>query len=204
MSSSSDSVLAGLARVVRVADETRWRGQSSVAACVVLVAFWALNWVLGVPVERVRTPVGFAAVFVATLPLVLFSSRRRVRETLAQARGLPRSVVHETAAASRERRMRLVSVVLFGVIVLLVFDHLTGGGGMMAGLIAGLLGGMGISDWRESALWRAAERERDVRLFAIVRPRALTPALAPQDVFQVPNGSVGGPLELPVDRADLV
>jgi hypothetical protein len=53
-------------------------------------------------------------------------------------------------------------------------------------------------------MWRDAERSRDARLFALVRPRALTPALAPADIFQAPNTGIGGPMEMPLDPADLV
>jgi hypothetical protein len=197
-------VLAGLPRVVRVADETRWRGHSAVATAIVMVAFWSLTWLLGEPVERTRTPVGFAAVLLPTLVVSLLASRRRVRESLGRALPTPRSAVHETAAASRDRRMRLATVVLFGIIALLLFDRFTDGGGMMAGLIAGLMLGVGIADWHESGMWRDAERARDARLFALVRPRALTPALAPADIYQAPNTGLGGPLEMPVDPADLV
>jgi hypothetical protein len=100
--------------------------------------------------------------------------------------------------------MRLATVVLFGIIALLLFDRFTGGGGMMAGLVAGLMLAVGIADWRESGMWRDAERSRDARLFALVRPRALTPALAPADIFQAPNTGIGGPMEMPLDPADLV
>jgi hypothetical protein len=204
MSSSPDTVLAGLPRVVRVADETRWRGHSAVATALVLAVFWSMTWLLGEPVERVRTPAGFLAVLAPTLLVSLLNSRRRVGDALGRTLPTPRSVVHETAAASRDRRMRLATVILFGIIVLLLFDRFTGGGGMMAGLIAGLMLGVGIADWRESGMWREAERARDARLFALVRPRALTPALAPSDIFEAPNTGIGGPLEMPSDPADLV
>ena len=204
MTPTPDTVLAGLPRVVRVAEETRWRGQSAVATAIVLALFWAVTWLLGEPVEYVRTPVGFAAVLVPTLAVALIASGRRVRDSLSRALPTPRAAVHETAAASRDRRMRLATVVLFGIVALLLFDRLTEGGGMMAGLVAGLMLGTGIADWRESGMWRAAERERDARLFVLVRPRALTPTLAPADIFQAPNSGLGGPLEMPLDPVDLV
>jgi hypothetical protein len=204
MPSSHDTVLAGVPRVVRVADETRWRGHSAVATAIVLSVFWSLTWLLGEPVESVRTLVGFAAVLAPTLLVSLVASGRRVRDALGRTLPTPSSTVHETAAASRDRRMRLATVVLFGIIALLLFDRFTGGGGMMAGLIAGLMLGTGVADWRESGMWRDAERARDARLFAVVRPRALTPALAPADIFEAPNTGAGGPLEMPLDPADLV
>lgn len=203
MPPTPDTVLAGLPRVVRVAEETRWRGQSAVATAIVLVLFWGLTWLLGEPVDPVRTPVGFVAVLAPTLWVCATASGRRVRESLARPLRTPRAVVHETGAASRDRRMRFATVVLFGVIALLIFDRFTGGGGMMAGLVAGLMLGVGIPDWRESGLWRAAERERDARLFVLVRPRALTPALAPADIYEAPADGLGGPIEMPLDPADL-
>lgn len=203
MPPSPETVLAGLPRVVRVAEETRWRGQAAVGTAMVVALFWTVTWILGEPVEPVRTLVGFAAVFVPTLAVGAIASGRRVRESLARSRPPPRSVVHETGAASRDRRMRLATLVLFGIIALLVFDRFTGGGGMMAGLVCGLMLGVGIPDWRESGLWRAAERERDARLFVVVRPSALSPALAPAEVFEAPASGAGGPLEMPMDPADL-
>jgi hypothetical protein len=199
MAPTPDTVLAGLPRVVRVADETRWRGHSAVATAIVLALFWTATWVLGEPVEAARTILGFGAVAAPSL----IASGRRVRTTLGRTLATPRGAVHETAAAARERRMRLATIVLFGIVILLVFDRLTGGGGMMAGLVAGLMVGIGIADWRESGLWRGAERERDARLFVLVRPRALTPALAPSDVFEAPNTGRDGPIEMPLDPIDL-
>lgn len=203
MAPTPDTVLAALPRVVRVADETRWRGQAALGTSIVVAVFWSLTWLLGEPVERLRTPVGFVAVALPTLVVAGLASRRRVTATLVTALPTPRSVVHETAAAARDRRMRFATVVLFGIILLLIFDRFTGGGGMMAGLVAGLTLATGFVDLRESRMWRDAEREREVRLFVVVRPRALTPALAPEDVFQAPASGAGGPIEMPLDAADL-
>jgi hypothetical protein len=203
MAPTPDSVLVGLPRVVRVAEETRWRGQSAVATAIVVGLFWSLTWLLGEPLELSRTLAGFVAVVLPTALVAGFASRRRVGDRLARPLPTPRTAVHETGAASRDRRMRLATLVLFGIILLLLFDRFTGGGGMTAGLVAGLMLAIGVVDWRESGLWRAAERERDSRLFVLVRPRALTPALAPSDIFEAPNSGLGGPLEMPFDPADL-
>lgn len=198
-----DTVLAGLPRVVRVADEARWRGQSAVATAIVVAVFWVSTWLLGEPVQVARTLVGATAVFVPTFAIVWFAARRRVRDSLLHTAPPPRSCVHETAAASRERRMRLVSVVLLGLIALMVFDRLSGGGGTMAGLVVGLLAAVGACDWRESRMWRDAERERDSRLFAVVRPRALTPRIPPGEIFESSATGAGGPIEMPADPLDL-
>jgi hypothetical protein len=36
---------------VRVADETRWRGQFCVATAVVIAMFWAFSWLVDEPVR---------------------------------------------------------------------------------------------------------------------------------------------------------
>ena len=150
-----------------------------------------------------RTAVSFGAVLVPTLLVAGLAVGRRMRDNLAHTRRPPATAVHETAAASRDRRMRLATVVLFGIIALLIFDRFTDGGGVMAGLIAGLMLGVGVVDWREARMWRAAERERDSRLFVLVRPRALMPTIAASEVFESPNTGSLGPLEMPVDHLDL-
>jgi len=202
MAPTPDTVLAGLPRVVRVADESRWRGQSAVATGLVLGAFWGFTWLLGEPVEVVRTAVSFGAVLAPTLLVAGLAGGRRMRDNLAHTRRPPATAVHETAAASRDRRMRLATVVLFGIIALLLFDRFTDGGGVMAGLVAGLMLGVGAVDWREAHMWRGAERERDSRLFVLVRPRALMPTIAASEVFEAPNTGSLGPLEMPVDHLD--
>lgn len=203
MAQIPETLLADLPRVVRVADETRWRGQNAIGTALVVAAFWVSQWLLGESVERLRTLVGALAVFLPTLLIAGLASRRRVADSLSRALPTPRSVVHETAAASRDRRMRLVSIILFGIIALLVFDRFTGGGGMMAGLVVGLMAATGIVDLLESRMWRAAERTRDSRLYVVVRPRALTPSVAPADVFEAPATGAQGPIEIPVDSVDL-
>lgn len=203
MAPTPDTVLAGLPRVVRVADESRWRGQSAVATALVLGAFWGFTWLLGEPVEVLRTTVSFGAVLTPTLLVAGLASGRRVAANLAHTRRPPVTAVHETAAASRDRRMRLATVVLFGIIALLIFDRFTDGGGVMAGLVAGLMLGVGTVDWREARMWRQAERERDSRLFVLVRPGALMPTIAAAEVFESPNTGTSGPLEMPVDHLDL-
>ncbi|WP_217914192.1 hypothetical protein [Miltoncostaea marina] len=186
-----ETLLAGLPRLVRVADETRWRGQCSVAAALVVAAFWACTWLLGEPVRPDRTALAAAASAVPPLVAGTLGGARRVRRTLLGAVRPPRSTLHETLAASRDRRMRLASVVLTGIVALLLFDHFTGGGGVMAGLVAGLLAGLGASDWVESHRWESAERERETRIFVIVRPDALSPRLAPQEVYETPRPGAG-------------
>lgn len=172
---------------MRVADETRWRGQSSVATAAVVTAFWLCTWVLGEPVRPGAVVLAVAVAAVPTLSISVLLTGPRIRESLTRAVPPPRASVHETLAATRERRMRLSGIVLTGIVALLLFDRFTGGGGVMAGLVAGLLGALGAVDWRESQQWDRAERERETRIFVIVRPDALSPRLGSADVYETPR-----------------
>lgn len=182
-----ETLLAGLPRLVRVADETRWRGQASVATAAVVTAFWASTWLLGEPVRPRETAVAAAVVALPTLLVGSMGVSRRVRDALVRAVPPPRASLHETLAASRERRMRLSGVVLTGIVALMLFDRFTGTGGVLAGLVAGLLGPLGAIDWFTSGRWQAAERERETRIFVLVRPDALTPRIAAAEVYETPR-----------------
>jgi hypothetical protein len=173
-----ESLLAGLPRLVRVADETRWRGQASVATAVVITLFWTATWLLGEPVREGATLLA---------ALVAPSGARRIRESLDRAVPPPRATVHETLANTRDRRMRLAGIVLTGVIAMLIFDRFTGGGGLMAGLLAGALGSLGAIDWIASRAWDAAERERETRVFVVIRPDALSPKIVATEVYETPR-----------------
>lgn len=182
-----ETLLAGLPRLVRVADETRWRGQAMVATAAVVTAFWVCTWLLGEPVRAGAVALAAAVAAVPTLGISLLLAGPRIRESLTRAVPPPRASVHETLAATRDRRMRLSGIVLTGIVALLLFDRFTGGGGVMAGLVAGLLGAMGALDWREAQHWDRAERERETRIFVIVRPDALSPRLGSSDVYETPR-----------------
>jgi hypothetical protein len=99
--------------------------------------------------------------------------------------------------------MRLAAVVLTGIVVLLLFDRFTGGGGVMAGLLAGLLSAFGAVEWAQSRAWEAAERERDSRLYALIRPDALMPRLGELQVFERPRPGAARPGELEPSPFDL-
>lgn len=182
-----ETLLAGLPRLVRVADETRWRGQASVATAAVVTTFWVATWLLGEPVRPQETALAAAVVALPTLLMGTVGVSRRVRDALVRAGPPPRASLHETVAASRERRMRLSGVVLTGIVALLLFDRFAGTGGVMAGLVAGLLGPLGAIDWFTSGRWQAAERERETRIFVLVRPDALTPRLGATEVYETPR-----------------
>lgn len=180
-----ETVLAGLPRLVRVADETRWRGGASLATAGVVTAFWLSTWLVGEEVRAGATALAAAVVALPTLAVASFSTTRRIRHALTRAVPPPRASVHETQAASRDRRMRLAGVILTGIVALLLFDRFSGGGGVMAGLVAGLLAALGAVDVFEARQWTAAERDRESRIFVIVKPDALMPRLGASEVHEI-------------------
>jgi hypothetical protein len=155
----------------------------------VVAVFWVVTWLLGQPVREAATGLAAAAVAVPTYLVAARASARRVHAGVDRAVPPPRASVHETQANSRDRRMRLAGVVLTGIVALLIFDHFTDGGGVMAGLLAGLLGALGTADWQEARIWDEAERQRESRLYVLIRPDALTPRLGATDVFETPRPS---------------
>lgn len=172
---------------MRVADEARWRGQSAVATAIVVAAYWGATWLVGETVEPERTALAFAVVALPTLMIVSLGSGRRIREGLDRVAPPPRASVYETPASSRERRLRLAGIVLTGIIALLIVERFTDSGGVLAGLIAGLLLALGIADWREAGDWDAIERQRESRIFVLIRADALTPRLGATDLYEAPR-----------------
>ena len=182
-----ETLLAGLPRLVRVADETRWRGQFCVATAAVVAVFWVASWLVDEPVRPGVTALAAAAVGVPTFAVGAIGMSRRVRERLARALPPPRASVHETLASSRERRMKLSGAVLTGIVLLLLFERFTDGAGVIAGLVVGLLAAAGAVDWGESRRWETAERERETRLYVMVRPDALSPRLGAAQIYETPR-----------------
>ncbi len=182
-----ESALAGLPRLVRVADEARWRGQSAVATAIVVGLYWGGTWLVGETIEPARTALAFAVAALPTYAIASLGGVRRVGDAVLRATPPPRASVHETPASSRERRLRLAGIVLTGIIALLIFERFTDSGGVMAGLIAGLLLALGIADWREAGVWDAAERERESRIYVLIRAGALTPRLGIREVYEAPR-----------------
>ncbi len=172
---------------MRVADEARWRGQSAVATAIVIGLYWGATWLVGETVEQERTALAFVAAALPTFAFATFGGARRIRDAVVRLTPPPRASVHETPASSRERRLRLAGIVLTGIIALLIFERFTDGGGVMAGLLAGLLLALGAADWREAGIWEAAERERESRIYVLIRPDALTPRLGIREVYEAPR-----------------
>lgn len=155
------------------------------ATAAVVAVFWTSTWLLGQPTRPGASALAAVAVALPTVMVTSLTVRQRIRDSLRRSLAPPRASLHETPAASRDRRARLSGAVLTGIIILLLFDRFSGGGGIMAGLIAGLLGALGALDWLESHQWAAAERERSSRIFVIVKPDALSPRLPASDVYEL-------------------
>lgn len=180
-------MLAGLPRLVRVRDEVRMRGIAALGVGVATAGWWMLAWLLAEGVSGLRFVLAAVGIGIPALIGALVVSRRRMR---ASARLLPppRNAVYETMADARDRRTRLSGVVLFGVIILMVFDHFSHGGGEMAGMVAGLFIPFGAVDLRESQYWSRLETElNDTRLYVLVSARAMTAPFTPDAVFERPR-----------------
>ncbi len=182
-----ETLLAGLPRLVRVADEQRWRGQFCVATAAVVAVFWVFSWLVDEPLRAGVTALAAAAAAIPTLLVSGVGMNRRMNHLLGRAVPPPRASVHETLAASRERRTKLSGIVLTGIVLLLLFERFTDGAGIVAGLIAGLMAAFGAVDWVESRRWTAAERQRETRLYVMVKPDALSPRLGAAQVYETPR-----------------
>lgn len=184
----ADAMLAGLPRLVRVADETRWRGGAAASLAGSVACYWVVVWLLDGPTDTLRALAAALTALAASLAGALLVSRRRLRVGLQATRRPPRPVVYETLADGRERRARASAVVLMGAVLLLVFDRLSGDGGLMAGLMVGIGLGVGVVDLLEARRWAAAERARNSRLFLLMRPHALLVRYAGAEVYEELRG----------------
>ena len=183
----ADALLAGLPRIVRVAEEVRLRGVLALAVGAAATAWWTIQWLLDQPVEAGRT--WALALLTAVLAAVTggLNVPRRLREGLRNPRFPSSRVVYETRADGRDRRIRLSGAVFLSVIVILMFDQVADWGGVTAGVIVGAAAGLGVADLIEARHWASAERERDAELFVRVGPRALVAGFGRIDVFEVPS-----------------
>ncbi|MDX6646381.1 MAG: hypothetical protein QOK40_2108 [Miltoncostaeaceae bacterium] len=182
-----NAMLAGLPRLVRVADEVRARGQATLSVGAAVAVYWVCLWLLDQPVSPLRTLI---ALLIAGLPASLMASvgsGRRLAAVRKDLRPPPRVAVYETIADGRERRARLAGILLLAAVVLLVFDRLTTGEGTMAGLTTGFFISVGVVDLLEARRWAEAERARAVRLYVVVRPNAMVASYGPTDVYEVPR-----------------
>ncbi len=182
-----DAALAGLPRIVRADDEIGWRGQVLTSLGLAALAYWIILWLVDGPVEPLPAGIVAAAALLLALVLGALTSRRRFAHAILTLRP-PGPVVHETTADSFERRVRAATVMFLGVGTLLVLDTLISEIGGTAALIAGAGIGVGIIDRLEARRWERTQRERDSRIFLMIRPRALMAGMGVQDAYEVPRG----------------
>ena len=187
-----DTLLAGLPRIVRVAEEVRMRGWTCIVVAGAAAVYWLTRWLLGQPTRGAVTWLAALGVGVVVGVIGIVVSSRRQREALGHLEPPPSQVVYETRAHARERRTRASGVLFLAAVVFLVFDRLTNGHGELAGLIVGLLGPLGLVDLLEARGWDLAERSRLSRLYTVVRPRALIAPYGNVPVYEVPIGRPDG------------
>jgi hypothetical protein len=190
------ATVADLPRLVRIDGEVRWRGQAALAIAVAVVLYWATAWYLEAPFETLPVLLVCAGTALLTAIAALLSTRRRVPEALEATRRPP-PALYETRADARDRRSRLVLLVLFAVAALLVVDRVVDGGGAIAGLVVGLFAVLGAVDLVEARRWREAERARDSRLYILIPGRAMGGRYGRVEVYEAPgvrghNGAVAG------------
>lgn len=183
-----DTALAKAPRLVRLADEFQWRATAALGAAVAVVGYWVMSWLVGLPVDPARAGAAFGVAFVPTLALGIPAARRRAAAARESGGRLPPGGIKETRADAHERRGKLAGIVLTGVLALLVFDAVFDGGGPIAGLVAGVLFGVGLADLLEARGWRRAEKEREVRLLALIAHDALTVAPTSDRVYEDRRG----------------
>jgi hypothetical protein len=182
-----DTVLAGLPRLVRVRDEVRMRGVAALGIGAATAGWWATAWLLSEGVSGLRFVLAAVGIGIPVLVISWIMSQRRLGAA-DHFLPPPRSAVYETMADARDRRTRLSGVVLFGVIILMIFDHFSHGGGEMAGMAAGLFIPVGLVDLHEARRWAALEREHhDTRLYVVMRAQAMMPAFTPDAIYERPR-----------------
>ena len=189
----ADALLAGLPRIVRVAEEVRLRGWLALAAAGAVTAWWTIQWLLDQPLQPGRT--WLFALVVAVLAGVagLVNVPRRLREGLRGSRFPSSRVVYETRADGRDRRIRLSGAVFLSAIVILMFDRLAAWEGVTAGVIVGAAAAAGLADLLEARRWHRAEREREADLYVRIGPRALVASFGEADIYEVPSPPAGEP-----------
>ncbi len=183
----ADALLAGLPRIVPVAEEVRLRGLLALAVGGAAAAWWTIQWLLDEPVDTGRTWLFALVVGVLGAVAVAVNVPRRVREGLREASFPTSRIVYETRADGRDRRTRLSGAVFLTVVVILTFDRLAGWGGVSAGIVTGAVVATGVADLVEARRWARAERERDADLYVRIGPRALAAGFGPLDIYEVPS-----------------
>ena len=196
----AETLLAGLPRIVRAADEIRWRGQALMALGLASACYWTVLWLIDGPVAPLASGIFFVVSLAMGVVLASVTSRRRFTTALAHTRS-PRAMVHETPADALERHTRASVIFVFAAVILLVFDTFVSGVGGTAALLAGAGIGIGIVDRLEARRWTQAEDARGSRLYLMIRPGALLVRMGVTECFELPRATTPddgpSPFDLP-------
>ena len=182
-----EATLADLPRLVRIENEVRWRGQAALSIVAAVALYWIVAWYLDAPFQVPETMLVTLIVALLSATVAGLASARRVREALQETDPPPSAALIETRADAGERRSRVFVMVLFAVSVLLIADRVVGGGGVIAGVVAGLLLVVGIVDVLEANRWRAAELSRMARLYLLLPPNALAGRYGRLEAYERPR-----------------
>jgi hypothetical protein len=183
----ADALLAGLPRIVRVAEEIRLRGWLALSVAGAVGAWWTIQWLLDQVLQPARTGMFALVITVLGVGLGLAKIPRRMRDGLDAPRSPNARVVYETRADGRDRRIRLSGAVFLSVIVVLMFDRLAGWEGVTAGAIGGVALAAGVSDLVEARRWHRAERQRDSELYVRIGPQALVASYSVAEIYESPR-----------------
>lgn len=196
----ANTALAGLPRIVRAANEVRWRGQALMALGLASACYWTVLWLIDGPVSPAAAGIFFILSLTMGLVLGGITSRRRLAHALATIKS-PRAMVHETPADALERHTRASVIFVFAAVILLVFDTFVSGIGGTAALLAGAGLGLGLIDRMEARRWEQAETDRGSRLFLMIRPGAMLVRMGTSECFELPQAALPddgpSPFDLP-------
>lgn len=165
----------------------RWRGQAALSVVAAVALFWIVAWYLDAPFRVAETLLVTIVAALLCVAVVGLSSARRIREALESTEPPPSGALFETRADATDRRSRVFVVVLFAVAAMLIVDRLVDGGGIIAGLVVGLFGVVGVIDTIEAQRWRKAEISRLARLYILIQPNALAGRYGRVDIYERPR-----------------
>lgn len=183
----ADATLEGMPRITRGSEEIRLRGSLSLAVVLATVLWWVTQWLIDQPLQTRRALLVGAVVFVLGLIAGLLNMSRRISEGVQDVRPPGSSMVFETRAVSRDRRMRYSAAVFLTAVVVLMFDAIAEWGGVTAGLIIGAGLASGIADLVEGGRWERQERHRESELWLLVRPKALVASYGRVILIEIPE-----------------
>ncbi len=183
----ADATLEGMPRIARAPEEIRLRGSLALAVVVATVLWWVTQWLIDQPLQTGRAALAGLLVLVLGLIAGFINVSRRVGEGLAEVRPPGASMVFETRAAGRDRRMRYSAAVFLTVVVVLMFDSLAGWGGVAAGLVIGAGLASGIADLVEGSRLEREERRRRSELWVLIRPKALVASYGRAILVELPD-----------------